>query len=154
MRWLKSPGPDLLDVLERLRGFDLENDDLLAVGVRQVFGSRYEAELAVDVATVECAAPDGMEAHPVDDLPCLVGVGDVRHDDAGCVHLERLDVVAVASLGDAHECVDVVDARGTDLVLQSDPVVWHVLRAEPHPVDTAEPGDFHNPWVGKVDLEQ
>jgi hypothetical protein len=29
-----------------------------------------------------------------------------------------------------------------------------VLRAEPHPVDTAETGDFHDPWVGKVDLEQ
>ncbi len=114
----------------------------------EVVRRRHEAELPVDVAAIECAAPDGVEADPVDNLSRFVGVGDVWDDDPGRVHLERLDVVAVASLGDAHQRVDVVNAGGSDLVFQTDPSVRHVLGAQPYSVDTAKASDLDDPRVG------
>jgi len=141
-----------LAMFKRLRGFNLKDHHSLTARVGEVIGRGDKAELPVDITVVDGAMALWMEADPVDDLPRLAGVSDMRLDNASGLHLERLDVVAVAALGGAHQRVDVVDARGADLVLQSDPVVRHLLVAETLPVDTAESGDFHDPRVGKVIL--
>jgi hypothetical protein len=97
--------------------------------------------------------PDGVAAHPVDDLAGLLGGGHVGHDDAGGVGLEGADVVAVAALGDAHERIHIVETGGADLVLQVAPVVGHVFAANPDAIAAAQAGDFDDARVVEVDLE-
>ena len=94
-----------------------------------------------------------MEADPLDDLARLGGVADVRHHDAGGSGFKGADVIAVAAAGDPDHRVDVVDAGGADLVLEPDPVVGHVLGAEPDGVDAAQRGTFDHPRVVEVDFE-
>ena len=115
-----------------------------------VFCHRQEAELAVDISTVEGALTDGVKTHPVDDLAGLGAAGDVRDDDAGGPGLEGADVVAVAAAPDADQRVDVVDAGGADLVFQADPIIGHVLGAQPDGIDAAETGDLDDAGLGEI----
>ncbi len=101
---------------------------------------RSQAEIAVDVAAVQGAPANRVESHPVDNLPRLGGVGHVRHDDAGGAGLEGPHVIAVAAAAHADDGVDIMDARGPDLVFQPDPVVRYVLVAQPDSINAAKTG--------------
>ena len=143
-------GGDRLDLGETLGRFNLQDDQLLGIGVGDVGRHVGRGVAAVGIAAVERAFAEGMEAGPLHDLPGLVGALHVRHDDAGGVGLQRPDVVAVAALGDANEGVDIVQLGGADGVLQFDPVGGHVLLAEPEGIVAREPGHLRDARIGQV----
>ena len=69
-------------------------------------------------------------------------------------HLERLHVVAVAALADAHDGVHVVQLGGADLVLEIEPVIRHMLVAQPDGGGAGEPGQLDDARIDEVELER
>lgn len=121
--------------------------------MREILFHWHHAKLPIDVAAVQGAFAERMKANPFNDLARLIRAGDMGHGDARGICLERTDVVAVTAATNAHEGVDVVDAGGADLVFHPDPVIGHVLGAKPLSVDPAQRGDFGNPRIREVDLQ-
>lgn len=132
----------------------MQDEQALGVAVVEVVGDGNLAERAVDIAAVHWPPTERQEAGHLDDLAGLVGGGDVRDHDGGGVHLEGFHVVAVAALAYADDAVEVVEARGADLVLEIGPVIGHMLVAEPDGGGAGEAGHFDNARVVEVELER
>src|ERR1043166_9582196 len=72
---------NLFDILQRLRGFDLKDEQPLGVTMLEVVGHRDLTVTAVGVAAVQRASAYRMETSHFDDLPAPLRVFDVGHHD-------------------------------------------------------------------------
>src|SRR5665213_105940 len=89
-------GGDGVKVLQRFGRLDLEDDKLFVQAVGNVLLERDGAKFSIGVSAVDRATANRLETGPLHNFPRFGRRGDMWHQNAGGIRLERSDVVAVA----------------------------------------------------------
>ena len=152
-RIITGDGGDFIHLLQGFGRFDLENNQLFGIAVVHIVSQWHLAEKAVHVAAVQGLAAQRTAAHHVHHIAGFLSTGDVRHHDGSGIAFEGFYILAVAAFVHAHDGVHVMELGGADLMLQVQPVIGHVLVAQPHGGGPGEAGELDDARINQVEFE-
>jgi hypothetical protein len=122
---------DGIDVFERLRGFDLHDQQGFAIGRSGIGRRAIEVEIIVYACAIEAALPQRGEFHCLHQSGGLRGGIDQRDHQAGGPHFQQvIEIGGVAAAG-ADDAVDVREMVQRDHPLQFAAVPGIVFGVEP-----------------------